>query len=275
MIPLKKDFESIKYCHLTIQKKFVEFLLTEMTNPDYDSLDNEVISKKLNFINELIPLYFEIINQKFKSIEKIESLFYQYYNTTSVFKTIIESTFVNTFSKFSKIAISWDYELDIEPIERYIRIVDKIPFTFPSNNDSLKRERYSNTSDNIFNGLSQEYNSLILERDNPNILSVGISNSYANINLPKVYDIIFDTRDLSKFIEQKTIVKCAYNYRVLFHMDLWRGHHSHCLIEVIGDIPEIFDELPQNGTKEHKGIGLCTKYDWEFIKERNQSLLFF
>jgi hypothetical protein len=271
MINLRENLKELKFNPPRYKKKFVEILLSEIVNQKYDIQSVAVNEDRLNFMNEFIPIYFAITNQKFKEAAEIEPLFDKYYNKSAGFKIIIELVFINTFEKLFKTELSWDYELDIEPIERFTLIRDLIPFNFPETIDSLKKERYSNYSEQDFTALKQEYTSLLLERNNPNILSVGISTSYANINLPKVYDIIFDIRDLSKFIEQKTIVKCAYNFRTLFHTDLWRGYHSHCLIEVLGDIPEIFNELPQNGFGEHDGIGLCTKYDWEFIKERNEN----
>ena len=156
--------------------------------------------------------------------------------------------------------------------ERYILVQDKVPFTFPINMDFLERNRYSRLSDVEFEKLKQEFNSFLKEKDNENLLSVGISYCYANVVLPKTYDIIFDTRDLTNFWEQKAIIRYAFNYRTLFHTDLWRGHHSHCFIEIIGNIPDIFEELPTNdgGRSLHKGIGLCTKYDWQYIKNKWQ-----
>lgn len=271
MHTLTEYLEDLKYNSPTIKRIFVELLLAELVNENYPEISDKDNINKLNFISEFISIYLDIKNQKFESILNIEILLHKYYEKSLGFKTIIESIFVKTFEKLGKTKIPWDNELDVEPIDRFIKIQDIIPFNFPLNIDSLKRERYSGLSDKRFSELKQEFTSLILEKNNPNIISVGILNSYANIDLPKVYDIIFDTRDLSKFIEQKTIVKWAINYRDIFHTDLWRGHHSHCLIEIIGEIPEIFNELPQNdgGMTSHKGIGLCTKYDWQFIKERD------
>ena len=268
MTKLNEHFDSIIHCHPTIQKKFVEILLNELTNKQYLIFNNDLIIKKLALIQDYVPIYFDILNQKFSFLSKLEPLFLRYCGYSEDLKTHLNLILINAFEKLAKEEISWENELDIEPIERYLQIKDTIPFEFPNNSDFLRKERYANYSDKKFNNLKQEFNSLLLDRDNHNIFSVGISNSYAAINLPKTYDIIFDTRDTTKFWEQKTVVKYAFNYRVVFHTDLWRGHHSHCLIEIIGDIPEIFDELPKNdgGCTEHKGIGLCTKYDWKFLK---------
>jgi hypothetical protein len=101
------------------------------------------------------------------------------------------------------------------------------------------------------------------------LLSIYIHRAYGNIPLPKTYEIIFDVMDTTRNWEVKSAVRYAFNYRDFFHTDLWRGHHSHCYVEIIGAIPPIFDELQDiliRDSKEHRGIGLCTRYDWQFIK---------
>ncbi|MCR4029306.1 MULTISPECIES: hypothetical protein [Flavobacterium] len=272
MNTFEDNFERLRYYNSSLKRHFAELLLEEITNSNYFQTDSLANMDRLNFIDEFVPIYLDIKNQKFKSILKIEDLYNKYYEKSSDFSTIIKLIFTNLFDLFYKTEFPWQKELDIEPIDRFITIHDFIPFDFPENIDDLKRERYSRLPDEKFNDVKQEFRSLLSERNNPNILSVGISSCYANVTLPKVYDIIFDTRDLSKFIEQKTIIKFAYNFRVIFHTNLSKGHHSHCLIEVIGQIPEIFNELPQNGKGEHHGIGLCTQYDWQFIKQRQNYL---
>lgn len=60
----------------------------------------------------------------------------------------------------------------------------------------------------------------------------------------KFMKFIFDLHNKDRFWKQKTIVKYAYNFKDVFHADLWRGHSSHLIIEVIGKPPELFEELP-------------------------------
>lgn len=160
-------------------------------------------------------------------------------------------------------------EEQILPENRFLIIDSQYDFEFPKSIDELKRERYPKKNDSEFDFIKQEFESFIRESDNPNLISVGMFQSYADINLPKTYDVIFDIRDKNRYWYQKTIVKYAYNYKDIFHADLWQGHSSHLIIEIIGKPPILFNELQIN----HKGssktwIGLCSKYDWEIIKSK-------
>lgn len=271
MTKLQENFDDLKYWHPTIKKQFVRLLMNELIDSKYLTSDIELTTNKNGFLNSFIPIYFEVIDQKFNSIEKTEILYNEFCKKSTELESLLTEIFESTFNKLKNLKIDWDNELNIEPILRFIRIQDKISFSIPTNMEFLKRGKYDKHSEREFKSLQQEFNLLLNESKNNKLLSVGISYCYGYVVLPKTYDIIFDTRDLTKYWEQKTIVKYAFNYRDYFHTDLWRGHHSHCLIEVIGDVPEIFNELPNNdgGLTLHKGIGLCTKYDWQYIKENN------
>ena len=272
MTTLQEDFENLTYLHPTIKKAFVRLLISELIDTKYLTSDTELTTNRNNFLNSFLPIYFDAIDQKFNSVAKTEVLFNEACKKSVEFESLLTKIIETTFDKLSNIKINWDYEQNIEPIERYIRIQDKIPFSIPTNISFLRRDIYHNShSDKKFEGLQQEFRLLLSEKDNKRLLSIGISYCYGDIVLPKTYDIIFDTRDFTKYWEQKTIVKYAFNFGDYFHTDLWRGYHSHCLIEVIGDIPPIFNELPNNdgGKTLHRGIGLCTKYDWQYIKENN------
>jgi hypothetical protein len=270
MATFQEKFDELAYWHPTIKKKFAKLLVSELIDPKYLIPDIALTSNKNDFLQGFLPIYLDIVDQKFNSILKTEILFNEFCKKSVELENFLTTIFETVFVKLDNLNISWDNEQDIEPIERHILIQDKIPFDFPTNMEFLQRERYGKHSDIEFEKLKQEFASLLKEKDNKKLLSVGISYCYGYIVLPKAYDIIFDTRDLSKYWEQKTIVKYAFNYRTYFHTDLWRGHHSHCLIEIIGNIPEIFNELPNNdgGMTLHKGIGLCTKYDWQYIRDK-------
>ncbi len=269
MTTLQEHFDGLIYCNPAIKKKFVGLFINEFIDLKYSTTHLEMTLLKSEFLTQFLPIYFNILEQDFNAIRKIEFLYKIFTDKSSDFQILLNQIFGSTFEKLHKNKISWDNELDIEPVERYLRIQDKISFSFPSDKNFITRDRYKNLSETKFDNVIQEFNSLLQEKDNKNLLSLGISYSYANINLPKTYDIIFDTRDTTIFWEQKTIVRFAFNYRVIFHTDLWRGHHSHCLIEIIGQIPSIFEELPDNsGEVLHKGIGLCTKYDWQYIRKK-------
>lgn len=271
MTTLQENFASLRYWHSTVKKEFARLLISELIKTKHLTYNIELTANKNDFLNRFLTIYFELVDQKFNSVAKTELLFNEFCKKSIEFESLLTKILETTFEKLSNLKINWDDEQNIEPIERYIRIQDKIPFSIPTNIAFLKRDRYDKHSDIEFERLQQEFRPLLNEQDNNRLLSVGISYCYGYIILPKTYDIIFDTRDLTKFWEQKTIVKYAFNHGDYFHTDLWRGHHSHCLIEVIGDIPEIFNELTNNdgGRTLHKGIGLCTKYDWKYIKKNN------
>jgi len=268
---IQENLETIKHCSPTIKKQFVRLLISELIDSKYLTSDIELTANNYELLISILPIYFETVDQKFSSIAKIEILFNEFCRKSPKTELLISSIFESIFVKLEKLKISWEYEQDIEPIDRFILIQNKIHFCIPTDIEYLKRKIYDKHSKTEFEKLQQEFALLLNEKDNRNLLSVGINYSYGNVVLPKTYDIIFDKRDLTKFWEQKTIVKYAFNYRHYFHTELWRGHHSHCLIEVIGDIPEIFNELTNSdeGITLHKGIGLCTKYDWQYIKENN------
>jgi hypothetical protein len=270
MTTFQDKLNDLAHRHSTIKKKFVRLLINELIDPDYLMPDIEMTLNKSDFLQSFLPIYLDTEDQQFDSVARIEVLFNEFCKRSIAFEAFLTTVFETVFAKLHNLNISWSNELDIEPIERYIIIQDKIPFNFPANMEFLSREKYDKLSDIEFEKLKQEFGSLLKEKDNKRLLSVGISYCYGDVVLPKTYDIIFDTRDLTKVWEQKTIIKYAFNYRTYFHTDLWRGHHSHCLIEIIGDIPEIFNELPNNngGMTLHKGIGLCTKYDWQYIKDK-------
>ena len=270
MTTLQEKFDSLPHWHPTVRKQFARLLMKELSDDKYWMADKELSAGKSDFLSQFLRVYLDIVDQKFSSIEKTEILFKEFCKRSAEIETFLTAVFETVFDKLDNVNINWDSEQEIEPIERYLLIQDKIPFVFPANMDFLKRESYDKYSDTEFENLQQEFRSLLKEAGNTNLLSVGINYSYGYIVLPKTYDIIFDVRDMTKYWEQKTIVKYAFNYGTYFHTDLWRGHHAHCLIEVIGDIPGIFSELPINngGISLHAGIGLCTRYDWQYIKDK-------
>jgi len=277
---LSEKFKDLLFFDITLKKEFLDYFLEEVTEINAqilrdisfnDSDKIELIKSNTSLILYLLKAAKVLKNHNVDLVVNLEAEFIEYSNLDSTYSDLLENAFQNTFSKLESTEVSWEFENDIDPANRYLRILDQISFDIYKDSNSLKRESYENLTDEKFKRINQEFKSIIKEIHNENILSVGISYSYANINLPKTYDIIFDTRDYTKFWKQKTIVKGAFNYRDIFHPDLWRGHHSHCLIEVIGDIPEIFNELPKNngGLDMHPGIGLCTEFDWNIIKKQS------
>lgn len=159
-------------------------------------------------------------------------------------------------------------ENKISPEERYLIIDCLIPFKFPTSTSDLKKERYPRKTEPEFEALLQDFNLFIEENNNSNFLSVGMFKSYANIDLPKTYNIIFDINDKKRFWKEDIVVKYAYNYKDIFHLDLWYGHSSHLIIKAKKKLPQIFEELSPNPRQQSKTIiGLCNQNDWEFIQK--------
>lgn len=261
---LFEEIEGWTLCNPALRRKFIITLLSDFIQHDSLSIEEQKfihsLLKKLNLI------HIDVISQKIDAISEVNNIIRE---VPPKHQEVILNIFEKTITKLQHANTSWDYEMDIEPIQRFLIIQDKISIDFCSNLKALNKDRYNRLSDIEYRIIDAEYNSFLKEIESPNLLSVGISYSYANINLPKTYDIIFDCGNLDRFWEQKSVVKYAFNFRTLFHTDLWRGHHSHCFIEILGEIPNIFEELPNNdgGKTLHKGIGLCTKYDWQYIRK--------
>ncbi|WP_133273648.1 hypothetical protein [Hymenobacter radiodurans] len=101
----------------------------------------------------------------------------------------------------------------------------------------------------------------------PRWASVTTDYCYADIDLPKFYDYIFELNNPNRYWQQRTVVRHAFLYHHKINR-LEHGHAMHCLIEFPdNDAPLIFSELPINdgGVTMHSGIGLCTAGDWEYI----------
>lgn len=158
-------------------------------------------------------------------------------------------------------------EDNISHKERYLIIDCLIPFKFPVSVGELKRERYPKKTDIEFETLLHDFSLFIEEKNSSNFLSIGMFKSYANMDLPKTYNIIFDVNDKTRFWKEDIIIKYAYNYTDIFHTDLWYGHSSHLIIEANEKFPPIFEELSSNPRERSKTIiGLCSEEDWIFIQ---------
>lgn len=276
---LKEEFESLKYYDARLKRAFFEFLIKELFNINKKLIDENLLipKNKIAFLessNEL--LHTVVINAKLSKIgndiiEDLEMKINSQLEKENYYSSLLSTSIKNSFNNLSSLELSWEHELDIEPSNRFATIHGFIPFDIYDASKSLDRDKYEHFSDEEFLNLNQEFKSIIRDIDHKNILSVDLRYAYANVLLPKAYDIIFDVKNPSRYWKKKTIIKCAFNYRDIFHTELWRGHSSHCLIEIIGEIPEIIKELPYISIKDHKyhhGIGFCTEYDWNYIKNK-------
>jgi len=278
MMNFKEEFENLKYYDLRLKQVFLEFLTKELFSINKKLINDSSLSseKKINLLESLNDLLLDIINYSKLNriengmIEDLEIEINSLLKKTDYYSSTLKASLKNSFNSLNSLELSWEYELDIEPSKRFAIINGLLPFNIYSESKTLDRNRYKHFSDEEFLNLNQEFKSIINDINNENILSVDLNYAYANVLLPKAYDIIFDVKNPKRFWKQKTIIKCAFNFRDIFHMELWRGHSSHCLIEIIGGIPEIINELPDLTVKDnkfHNGIGFCTEYDWNYIKD--------
>lgn len=261
---------------ITEKIAFIEILLSEITITNRGIWSDDYFSEKaqlegLKWSNELVHhlqnIHFELKQQQDnKSIERVFEHINFYKNQSLVLKSYLPSCLKSAMDRFDNLKFSWDYELDINVENRYLRLLNHIPFEL-TEKDAPFRERHKNKDDDEFEGIRQEFENFKRDYAAGNLHSVGISYAYANINLPKVYDIIFHVGDEVIFQKKKTILKYAFNYRHFFHTDLWRGHHSHCFLEIIGDVPEIFDKIPSHPKESKQLIGLSTEYDWQYVQK--------
>ena len=76
-------------------------------------------------------------------------------------------------------------EENVLPEERFLIIDSLYTFELPKSVDEIKRNRYPNKSDEEFSLIKQEFESLVREYRNSNLISVGMFKSYADMNLPK------------------------------------------------------------------------------------------
>ena len=256
---------------------FVDLLLSEITVMNRAIWDTPAEVEEqldgLKWSNELVHriqnIRFELKRQEDdEAMQRIFDQLKSYSEQSDSLKSHLAPCLQSTMFRFDQMKVSWEFETDIDPAQRYIQIWDKIPFKDEVSQLSLSRKKYERLGDDEFSALEQEFESFKRDWSSGRLMSVGIGYAYANVQLPKVYDIVFDTKNRDRFWKIKTIVRYAFNYRDLFHTDLWRGHHSHCMIEIVGDVPDIFDELEFNneGERTHHGIGLCTEEDWRYIK---------
>ena len=273
----KEEFESLKYYDLRLKQAFLEFLTKELFSINKKLINSNSLTpkNKIEFLessNDLLNSV--IINSNLNKIgndivKDLEVKINFELEKEDYYSSLLNKSLKNSFNNLNSLELSWKHELDIEPSNRFAIVNGLLPFDMYDESKVLDRNRYENISDEEFLNLNQEFKSIIDKVNNENILSVDLNYAYANVLLPKAYDIIFDVKNPKKFWKKKTIIKCAFNYRDIFHMELWRGHSSQCLIEIIGEIPEIINELTDvtiKGNKYHSGIGFCTEYDWNYIK---------
>tara|TARA_R110002072_G_scaffold14272_4_gene59493 strand:- start:35 stop:871 length:837 start_codon:yes stop_codon:yes gene_type:complete len=274
---LEDKFDDIiKFGFLKHQKSFINYLLLKLNRKSITILNEDFKAQpeKIELLREII-LFQNNVSESLnmpdrrinKSLTLIKDSFFNLIHKNSnhidFFIDIVNDSFENCGKNIEYFG---EYDEEMDPRRRIIHINDIIPYNTPHITD-LKRSEYEKFSDEKFKQITQEFKSFLLDLNNKKLISVGVFIAYANIQLPKAYDILFDLRNKERFWKVKSIIRYAFNYRDFFHTDLWAGHHSHCFVEIIGQVPEIVNEIKHKTLDEfHPGIGLCTAHDWNFIK---------
>ena len=90
---------------------------------------------------------------------------------------------------------------------------------------------------------------------------------YCDVSIPKTYDYLIFFKALEKNCRVSATVKFAFfNGRI--PMDtIAHGHHTYCVIEFEGGLPEALKHIPNWSQIHHdyRNIGLCDKKDAELI----------
>lgn len=259
MINLKMTTKEIKEKsnHYSVNEKlnFLDMLTSNMAIMNRSLWSDESYSKDeqitaLKWSNELLH---RIHNQRFQLknyvsevtiSEVIENIEF-YAKQSSILASHLSATLRTSWTAFSNKGIKRELEIDIDKNKRFLVIYCKL--------DKCE-----------ISLLTQNKNQIQLTENHHRI---GIDCSYANIELPKKYDIIFDLENVDNYSETQTIIHNARNSG-RWHWDLYLGHHSECIIEILGKTPKHFEDVEflERGKTHYYRVGICNKENWEIIK---------
>ena len=271
--------------HLSTRNKtlFVEVLLSELPimnrailqAPDADQTE---ILEALEWSNELNHrignLHFEL--RRFEDKEAIPRLFAnvdEHRKRSDLLAGHLAATLQSAWRRFAHLPKSFDHGEDISPENRYLLITNKVltqETQLPTREAILAYYASKENWRNDIPALEQDIDHLLSRISKPQVHSLLVYGAYGNLPLPKTFEIIYNVDDKEQFWEQKSVVLAAINYRNCVHWDLWRGHHSHCFIEIYGEAPPIIEQLPPHDqvVKGSPRLSLCSKHDWQFIRKR-------
>lgn len=76
---LQEYLDGIEFCHPSLNRKFVEILMNKLTTLDIS--DKSLNLRDIyNFLTKFSPIYFDVINQKFDSLNKLRNILDEYHN---------------------------------------------------------------------------------------------------------------------------------------------------------------------------------------------------
>jgi hypothetical protein len=120
------------------------------------------------------------------------------------------------------------------------------------------------------------YNELIDWRQRPNEIVVLTMYAYADIELPKRFDTVFEIENPDNFEEVSVQIRYAI-FNGYAPVDLISHGHKHILVlEFIDSVPAIFNLLQPFNDKTRMSasegqLGLCSKSDFQAIKNTLKS----
>ena len=276
---LSELLEEARHLSTTDKTLFVEVLLSELPTmnrailqaPDADQND---ILKALEWSNELNHrignIHFEL--RRFEDDEAIPRLFAnvnEHRKRSDLLAGHLAATLQSAWQRFTRMPRSFDHGEDISPEDRYLLITNQVQAHLPTREAILAYYASKEDWRNDIPALEQDIDHLLSRISKPQVHSLLVYGAYGNLTLPKTFEIIYNIDNKGQFWEQKSVVLAAINYRNCVHWDLWRGHHSHCFIEIYGEAPSLIRQLPPHDQikKDSPRIALCSKHDWQFIRK--------
>lgn len=95
---------------------------------------------------------------------------------------------------------------------------------------------------------------------------------YCDVEIPKIYNCLFDAESLEKPIDLQATVKFVILNGLIPTRAIEHGHRTICIISFKNGIPSELNQLPnwndlQEDNYKYDKLGLCDKNDFELIKK--------
>ena len=279
---LSELLEEVRHLSTTNKTLFVEVLLSELPIMNRAILqapdaDQAKILEALEWSNELNHrignIHFEL--RRFDDDEAIPRLFAnvnEHRKRSDLLAGHLAATLQSSWQRFTRLPKSFDHGEDISLENRYLLITNQVPLPealFPTREAILAYYAGKENWRNDIPALEQDIEHLLSRITKPQVHSLLVYGAYGNLTLPKTFEVIYNIDNKEQFWEQKSVILAAINYRNCVHWDLWRGHHSHCFIEIYGEAPSLIQQLsPHDQIKKGSPrIALCSKHNWQFIRK--------
>lgn len=158
-------------------------------------------------------------------------------------------------------------EKNIEPCHKYLIGLGLVT-------DDLIKKGCTNNSfyEKQSEAYKSEVESFLNRTKSINEIAIYTSYAYADFNIPRKYDILFDFDNVDDFVEMPfTLEYSLINIAAFFYLNQTIGHgHKHvCILNFEKEVPVILTQLPDIKGFENieKRICFCQKSDFEAIKD--------